>query len=263
VTDSTLDEFISEATNQASDCRMGFYLDFKKYHDISKTFFFTNSLVGRCKKDVLPYLEQNQDHGIEHGKKVAIDAGTLILVEGRGWDPKQIKQWSLLAQLAGLMHDMYAPTPDHARQGAATARQILSGYPLLDVEKEAVVFAIEHHENLFEDCSTLPPVYQWVRNALHDADKFRWSLDHLRSFFFDTNPEKKHWTIQDMWLHLPGDITSNLFSALTFKTGIGQRYGPQFVHAGLAIREHLHQHLCDQIVPEKPRPHPSHPDHSL
>jgi hypothetical protein len=262
VTDSILDELSLEASSLASDCRIDFYLDFQKYHTISTTFFFTNPLVGRCKKDVLPYLEQNQEHGIEHGKKVAIDAGTLVLVEGRGWDPAQIKQWSLLAQLAGLMHDMYAPAPDHAGQGAVEARKILSGYPLADAEKEAVVFAIEHHENLFEDSCPLPPVYHWVSNALHDADRFRWSLDYLRSVLFGTNSEDNQ-RVQDIRLHLPDDIRKILSGASTFKTGIGRRYGPQFINAGLAIGECPHQRLCDHVTPEKARSHVSLPDHPL
>jgi hypothetical protein len=261
VTDSILEELSLEAKNLASDSRIGFYLDFQKYHTISKTLFFTNPIVRHCKNDVLPYLEQDRDYRIEHAKKVAIDAGTLILVEGRGWDPTQTKRWSLLAQLAGLLHDMYAPTPDHARRGAVTARQFVDCYPLMDVEKEAVVFAVQHHENLPGDTCPMPSVCHWVSNALHDADKFRWSLDNLRASLFEANFGKEQRTVHNMWFQLPDDMKKIRSVASSFKTGTGQRYGSQFINAGLAIGEHLHQRLHDYIRPEKTRSHPSQPDH--
>ena len=263
MTDSILDELSSEAKNLASNKRIEFYLDFQKYHTISETFFFTNHLVDRCKKDVLPFLEQKQAPGIEHAKKVSIDAGTLILIEGRGWDPAQIKQWSLLAQLAGLMHDMHAPDPDHASLGAATARQILAGYPLLDAEKEAIVSAIRHHDNVSEKTCARPSLCGWVSNALHDADKFRWSLDNLRASLFATTLKEKHDSVLDIWIQLPEKLKKIRSAASTFKTVTGQRYGFQFINAGLAIGEHLHQRLYDHITPDKARTHPSHSDHSL
>jgi hypothetical protein len=258
-----LDELSSEANNLASNTRIQFYLDFQKYHKLSKTFFFTNPLVGRCKKDVLPFLEHNPAPEIEHAKKVAIDAGTLILVEGRGWDPARIKRWSLLAQLAGLMHDMHAPDPDHASLGAATARQILAGYPLVDTEKEAIVSAVRDHDNVSGTTCIRSSICGWVSNALYDADKFRWSLDNLRASLFATMVKEKQDPMLDIWLQLPEKIKKIRSAASTFKTVTGQRYGFQFINAGLAIGDYLHQRLYDHITPDKARTHPSHPDHYL
>jgi hypothetical protein len=263
VTDSILEALSLEVKNLAADSRIDFYLDFQKYHSISKTLFFTNPLVGRCKNDVLPYFESHVGNGVEHAKKVAIDAGTLILVEGRGWDPVQIKRWSLLAQLAGLIHDIHAPQPDHAARAAATARQIVACYPLPDVEKEAIVFAVEHHENLFGDGCTMPSVYRWVSNALHDADRFRWSLDSLKASLIGAGSGNREQTVCAMRLQLSKEIQKIRSIASTFKTGTGQRYGQQFINAGLAIGEHLQQRLHDQVSLEKTGSHPSPADHSL
>ncbi|GAU08233.1 hypothetical protein DPF_0936 [Desulfoplanes formicivorans] len=232
----------------ASNDSITFYRDFQKFYQASKTFFFTNPLVGRCKRDVLAYLHEDQDHCIQHAKQVAIDAGTLMLVEGRGWDPAQMRQWSLLAQIAGLLHDIHAPQSDHARTGAHVARTIIASYPLEEEEQEAIVFAVRHHEKPLSTTQT-PCVCHWVSNALHDADKFHWSLDWMPTPLGETRPETRPWADQNTCCKVPADMETIRAMASTFRTRTGQQYGPQFINAGLATGEHLHQRPNDHILP--------------
>ena len=248
MTDSIVEQLVLEARQMASGKRIDFYRDFNTFHSISKRFFFSNSLVGRCKRDVLPYLEQDLDHGIQHAKKVAMDAGTLILVEGRGWDPARTRQWCLLAQLAGLLHDIHAPKSDHARTGADAARKITAFYPLTPEEREAIVFAVRHHENPLGETRSAPCLCRWINNAVHDADKFRWSLDSLPLFLRGKNPGREHRTAREACLEVPQSMQKIRSIASTFRTGTGQRYGPQFINAGLAIGEHLHRRLNEHVV---------------
>jgi hypothetical protein len=228
--------------------RITFYRDFQQFYNTSKTFFFTNPLVGRCKRDVLDYFHAEEDHYIQHAKQVAIDAGTLMLVEGRGWDPSQIRQWSLLAQLAGLLHDIHAPRVDHARTGARMARTIIASYPLGEEEQQAIVFAVRHHENP-QTTTQSPCVCHWVSNALHDADKFHWSLDSRPLPLEETMRENRPENARDTGDKASADTETIQAMASTFRTRTGQQYGPQFIHAGLATGEHSHQRPNDHILP--------------
>ena len=225
-----------------------FYRDFQKFYNASKTFFFTNPLVNRCKRDVLAYLCEDDDHCIQHAKQVAIDAGTLMLVEGRGWDPAQIRQWSLLAQIAGLLHDIHAPQSDHARTGAHVARTIIASYPLEEEEQQAIVFAVRYHENPLATPRT-PCICHWVSNALHDADKFHWSLDSRPLPLEETMRENRPENARDTGDKASADTETIQAMTATFRTLTGQQYGPQFINAGLATGEHPHQHPNDQILP--------------
>jgi hypothetical protein len=227
-----------------------FYRDFQQFYNASKTFFFTNPLVNRCKRDVLAYLCEDDDHCIQHAKQVAIDAGTLMLVEGRGWDPAQIRQWSLLAQIAGLLHDIHAPRVDHARTGARMARTIIASYPLGEEEQQAIVFAVRHHENP-QTTRQSPCVCHWVSNALHDADKFHWRLDSMPTLPGETTPPSRPENARDTSSRVPADADTETLQAMasTFRTRTGQQYGTQFIHAGLATGEHSHQRPNDHILP--------------
>ncbi len=67
--------------------------------------FFDHPLIIRLQEDVLPFLYDEYAHGIYHSKKVAIEAGAIILKEGDDMDGDRVRELVLLAQFGGLLHD--------------------------------------------------------------------------------------------------------------------------------------------------------------
>ena len=60
-----------------------FYEDFKQANDQSRTFFETHPIIIELKDIVAGHVDDNLGHGIHHAVKVTLDAGALMLVEGR------------------------------------------------------------------------------------------------------------------------------------------------------------------------------------
>ena len=93
-------------------------------------------------------LDNNFGHGMGHAEKVAIDAGTLVIIESRlaGHTKDRVQRNLLLAQCAGLLHDICRKETSHAEKGAETAHDILRTYPLVPEEITQVCAAIRNHE---------------------------------------------------------------------------------------------------------------------
>ena len=60
-----------------------FYEDYKQANNQSTVFFETNPIIIELKDIVAGHVDDNLGHGIHHAVKVTLDAGTLMLVEGR------------------------------------------------------------------------------------------------------------------------------------------------------------------------------------
>ncbi len=125
-------------------------------------------------------------HGLSHARKVAIDAGAIILIEGRpAAETDNIDRAVLLAHIAGILHDIKRSGKNHARRGAEEAKEILKGFDLTDKEQKSVVDAIGNHE-AFQPCTPLAtPDVQLLSDALYDADKFRWGPDNFTEMIWD------------------------------------------------------------------------------
>ncbi len=81
--------------------------------------------------------------GLNIPKKVAIEAGALVLIECFHSDTIQCRYLVLLAEMCGLMHDICRLEPDHATEGAHLALKIIQDFPLSDEDKEAIFYAIK------------------------------------------------------------------------------------------------------------------------
>ncbi|WP_462324602.1 HD domain-containing protein [Desulfoplanes sp.] len=258
MTDRTLARISHETKTLAASTKIDFYDDFNRQYMVSKDLFFSHPVIGQCKRDVVPLLAHTGQHGIDHAKKVAIDAGTLILVERRGWSIAQTKRWVFLAQLAGLLHDICIHLPDHARPGAVKARDILSPYPITDEERETVVFAIRNHESRTTGTASTSPMHHGVSNALYDADIFRWGPDVFDRTLLETRANRQH-SLQDIQTRLLQAMNTIRDIGTTFRTRIGQQYGPQFLRLGLQLGKTAHDRLCEHSPGLPPGPCPSRP----
>lgn len=187
--------------------------------------------------------KESYGHGLSHARKVAIDSGAIILIEGNnGATESSIHRRVLLAHLAGVLHDIKRSSPNHAREGAKEADTILKNFDLDKAERKAISHAIENHE-AFHPHHPLDTVSdQLLSDALYDADKFRWGPDNFTEMIWDIIIPRK----------IPLSTVLDRFSAglegiekirNTFRTVTGQEYGPDFIDIGLEIGKQLYSAL--------------------
>ena len=215
----------------------------------SQRFYQSDTAVVRLRKDMAGCLEDDFGHGMGHVEKVAIDAGTLVIIESRlaGYTEDLVQRNLLMAQCAGLLHDICRKERSHAEKGAETARDILKTYPLVPEEINHVCSAIRNHE-AFVRLERLPSHQtRLVSDCLYDADKFRWGPDNFTHTIWDMvnflNPPL------DAFLdHYPKGMALLKKIRGTFRSRTGRRYGPQFVDTGIAIGEELYQVIMADFV---------------
>lgn len=215
----------------------------------SRLFFKSDEAIVRLRKDMAGYLDDDFGHGMGHVEKVAIDAGTLVIIETRlaGQAENIVQRNLLLAQCAGLLHDICRKEKAHAEKGADTARDILKAYPLIPEEIAHVCSAIRNHE-AFARLEQLPAQQACVvSDCLYDADKFRWGPDNFNHTIWDMvgflNPP-----LEVFINHYPKGMALLKKIRDTFRSATGRRYGPQFIDMGIAIGEALYQEILTDFI---------------
>jgi hypothetical protein len=226
-----------------------FYSDHPSEVRDSRQFYQSDNTIIRLRKDMAGHLDNDFGHGMGHVEKVAIDAGTLVIIESRLTSHKEnrIRRNLLLAQCAGLLHDICRKEKSHAEKGAETARNLLRTYPLVPKEITHVCTAIRNHE-AFARLERLPA--QQVRiisDCLYDADKFRWGPDNFNHTLWDMvgflNPP-----LEAFVNHFPKGMDLLKKIRGTFRSHTGKRYGPQFIDMGIAIGEELYQVILTDFI---------------
>ncbi len=93
----------------------------------SRRMMAGNRMVACCMEEVADDLRDNLGHGLDHARKVALEAGALAFIEcGRiGLGYARMKRVGVLAQIAGLLHDVRRGEEDHARRSADAAATLL------------------------------------------------------------------------------------------------------------------------------------------
>lgn len=227
-----------------------FYLDHPSEVSTSERFYRTEDTIVRLKKDLAQSLADDFGHGMGHVEKVAIDAGTLVIIESRqfGYSEHLIQRNLLLAQCAGLLHDICRKEKSHAIKGAEAAGRILQSYPLTADEITHICAAIRNHE-AFTHLERLPTLQgRILSNCLYDADKFRWGPDNFTHTVWDMvgffNPPLKTFISR-----YPKGMALLKKIRDTFRSSTGKRYGPQFIDMGIAIGDELFQEILAQFVP--------------
>jgi hypothetical protein len=219
-----------------------FYSRYAAECELSGTYFHTDPILQKLKDYVWLNLEDDFGHGLQHSVKVAVDAGALMMIEGRlaGYTESVVQRRTCLVQCAGLLHDIRRKHADHAAKGALRARKVLKGYPFSAFEIEDVCLAIRNHEAFkpVVPINTLDGAL--LADCLYDADKFRWGPDNFTDTLWDMvsffNPP-----LSVFMKHYPAGMAKLEKIRTTFRTATGKRYGPQFIDLGLAIGEDLYR----------------------
>ncbi len=226
--------------------RPAFYDHYQNELRYSKEVFFSHSLILRCREDVLPFLNDDFGHGIEHSKKVAIESGAIVLAETAGWETDLGRHVAVLAQISGLMHDICRLQGEHAKQGAELSFTILQDYPVTQQDKEMIAFAIANHEAFKSNQAAPDATTAIVNGALYDADKFRWGPDNFVTTLWEIC-DYLEWPLDKIHERFPKGLDVVRSIADTFRTRTGQIYGPEFIDIGLELGGYLYRRMEQEI----------------
>jgi hypothetical protein len=229
--------------------RPDFYSTYPSEARDSRQFFQSDTAIQKLRRDMAGCLDNDFGHGMGHVEKVAVDAGTLVIIESRlaGQEEDQVQRNLLLAQCAGLLHDICRKEKSPADRGAERARDILKTYPLGPEEIGHVCTAIRNHE-AFTRLKPLPVLQaRRISDCLYDADKFRWGPDNFSHTIWDMvgflNP-----SLEAFMDHYPKGMALLKKIRDTFRSRTGRRYGPQFIDMGIAIGQELYEVILADFV---------------
>jgi len=226
-----------------------FYVDHPEEVKASRHFYRSDATIVRLRRKMAQCLEDDFGHGMGHVEKVALDAGVLIMIESRlkGHGKERSRRSLMLAQCAGLLHDICRKEKFHAEKGAQKAFEILKRYPLSNDEIHSICSAIRNHEAFasLKEPSRRPP--GMISDCLYDADKFRWGPDNFNHTIWGMvdflNPPLSRFID-----HYPEGMARLKKIRTTFRSQTGRRYGPQFIDMGIAIGEELYRIILSDFV---------------
>jgi len=223
-----------------------FYQDYSDQVDFSLNFFSTDPVVCELYDYVSENIEDDFGHGLAHVRKVAHDAGALVIIEGQSIEGVEsggeLEHRLRMAQCAGLLHDIRRKHKNHAKEGAVFSEKVLGQYSFSEEDIIDICLAIENHEAFgdIKECRT--PVGELLSGCLYDADKFRWGTENFTHTVwamvsYANIPIKK---FMDLY---PKGVAFLEKIKLTFRTPTGRKYGPQFIDLGLSVGEEIFQFI--------------------
>jgi hypothetical protein len=219
-----------------------FYIE--KAHEIalSRELFAAEPLIEEGRR-IVAERGACLGHGLIHVEKVAIDIGALIIIEkGDAVPDARVRRLVLLAQLAGILHDIRRTEKEHAERGAEEAEKLLASFSVLHEERAGIIHAIRNHE-AFRPCQTaVDHVAQLLSDALYDADKFRWGPDNFTETIWAMVAPRRVPLQALIPRFLPG-IEGIRKIRDSFRTPTGREYGPDFIDRGLTIGRRIHTAL--------------------
>jgi hypothetical protein len=222
-----------------------FYLEKQREVALSRELFASEPLV----EEGMRIVGDRGDclgHGLTHVRKVAVDAGALILIEeGGGFPGTRVRRLILLAHLAGLLHDIRRAEKDHAKRGADEAAQLLAAFPIREVECTGIAEAIRNHEAFRPPQNSTGPAERLLADALYDADKFRWGPDNFTETLWAMVIPRGIPLRTLLPRFLPG-IEEVRKIRESFRTAAGREYGPDFIDRGLTIGRRLYEELTHE-----------------
>jgi hypothetical protein len=228
-----------------------FYSCCGEWIELSRSLFSRDERVLTCRASVQQGLKDNYGHGLEHAEKVAVEAGALACIEGRKILSRESdrRRAGVLAQLAGLLHDLRRGDKDHARCGAAAAGKILRDFSLPPEEEKIIVEAIFNHEAFIEPARIDSPLGQMVSDALYDADKFRWGPDNFTVTLWEMLRFSQGPVVR-LIRRFPKGMKGIARIKDTFRTETGRLYGPEFIDLGLQIGEKIYFFMQQRFARE-------------
>jgi hypothetical protein len=230
----------------ASRPQNAFALDCAEELGHASTLFFEHPLMQRLQSDALGYLNEPCGIGVEHGKRVAIDAAALLLAEPAGLDPEERRRLALLAEMAGLLHDALRFEDDHAEKGADLCMRLLRGYPIAPEERLWIAQAVALHETALPLAEAGPQAAQMLSGVVHDADRFRFGPDIFAATLWELC-DCDEWTFEAIAAAYPQGAAHAATLRTGFRTEQGRKYGPALIDEGLSLAQE-HTRLFEQLL---------------
>jgi hypothetical protein len=226
-----------------------FYTCCRPWMTLSRRLFSEDPQVQQCRAVVQRELKDNYGHGLDHGEKVAVEAGALIGIEAEklSFAEPLRRRAGVMAQMAGLLHDLRRGEKNHAQAGAAAAEKILQEFSLPGEEGRMIVEAIANHEAFVEPQKIESVLGQMVSDALYDADKFRWGPDNFTQTLWEML-RYSHAPIARLVQRFPKGMKGIARIQGTFRTPTGKTYGPEFIDLGLQIGEKILEFLQERFA---------------
>lgn len=228
-----------------------FYVFCKEPLNLSHSLFDEDAQVMKCRTLVLSELKDDLGHGIDHSERVALEAGALAYIEGERLSQEESfrRETCLLAQIAGLLHDLRRNEKGHAKASAFAAARMLQEFSISPEKGEYIVQAIANHEAFVEPKRIDSPVGQIISDALYDADKFRWGPENFTHTLWQMLRFSRA-RIVPLIRRFPKGMEGISQIKETFRTETGKIYGPEFIELGLKIGGKIYQFLQERFSEE-------------
>jgi len=228
-----------------------FYVFCREPLNLSHSLFDEDAQVMKCRTLVLSELKDDLGHGIDHSERVALEAGALAYIEGERLSQEESfrREACLLAQIAGLLHDLRRNEKGHAKASAFAAARMLQEFSISPEKGEYIVQAIANHEAFVEPKRIDSPVGQIISDALYDADKFRWGPENFTHTLWQMLRFSRA-RIVPLIRRFPKGMEGISQIKETFRTETGKIYGPEFIELGLKIGEKIYQLLQERFSEE-------------
>ncbi|VAX28138.1 hypothetical protein MNBD_NITROSPIRAE03-579 [hydrothermal vent metagenome] len=227
----------------ASQGTPSFYRVFKRELRESLRRLQEHVILKQCVSHI-GVVQEGMGHGYKHSRAVAVDAGALVMIEGRRMAISEdiIEKLIISAHISGLLHDIKRGNENHAVAGSEEARRILVCSGIDSRFKRYIAVAIRNHE-AFK--AVVPPEDEYgelISNVLYDADKFRWGQENFT---------KTVWDMLEFGNIAPEVFLENYRKGIeyikrikeTFRTKTGKRYGPEIIDMGLEIGKIIYSEL--------------------
>ncbi len=228
-----------------------FYMSCREPLNLSRSLYDQDPQVTKCRTLILSQLKDDLGHGVDHSEKVALEAGALAYIEGARLSREESlrREACLLAQTAGLLHDLRRGEKEHAKASASAASRILEESSLFPGKGRHIVQAIANHEAFVEPKSIDSPLGQVISDALYDADKFRWGPDNFTHTLWQMLRSSRA-PIAPLIRKFPEGMEGISWIKDTFRTETGKIHGPDFIELGLKIGEKIYQYLQERFSEE-------------
>lgn len=191
-------------------------------------------------------------HGLSHAEAVALDAGSIIQVEGRIQHIKGrlISELIVYAQIAGLLHDIKRKEKNHTIAGSNEAKKILNDFQIEDRYKRYIVVAIRNHEAFKELLEPEDEIAKLISDSLYDADKFRWGPDNFTTTLW-LMLNSLNMPVETLYKNFIENMRYIESIKTTFRTQTGKNYGPEFIDMGLKIGQAIYKEMADIIASKR------------
>ena len=224
-----------------------FYRRHKKAVERSLRSFSESTVLRQCRS----YLDESQmhpAHGIDHGERVAIEAGAILLTERASLDvcAAETEDLMLCAQIAGLLHDIKRNESDHTTKGRAEAERILEDFAIKESHKRYITAAIRNHEAFKEILSSENEEAKLISDCLYDADKFRWGPDNFTITLW-LIVEASETPIEVLYRDFLVKMAGVGRIKETFRTDTGKECGPEFIDLGVEIGKEIYREMANML----------------